>query len=358
MAKSRGRRSSRGGNGRRRAPEPQRRPARGTVLRERVHGQALEGNPWDDDTTRDLFVYLPPGYSDTGDRYPVVLVLTGFLGIGENPWQRKSFGESLQERMDRLIAEGRVPPMILATPDCFTSLGGSQYLDSPALGRYETFIVEDVVPYLDEHFHTAATARHRAVVGKSSGGYGALMLGMRHPKLFGVIASHAGDSYFDYCYRLDFVTCWNELRNAGGVERWFDAFRKKEKLGSKDVATLNIVAMSAAYSPDRSQPLGLQLPFDMDTGAELPEVMDQWRRHDPVVRCEDYADALAGMRGIYLDCGLRDEWALHVGTRVLSRRLTELGIDHHHEEFDDGHMGISYRYDVSLPFVGERIAVR
>lgn len=351
-----GRASGRRGGGRRGSgDEPL---DRGELVRDRIESRALEGNPWDDPTTRDLFVYLPPGYSDADSRrYPLVLVLTGFLGIAEGPWQRKGFGEALHERMDRLVAEGKVPPMILATPDCFTSLGGSQYLDSAAQGRYETFVTEEVVSYLDATYRTLPEAAHRGVMGKSSGGYGALMLGMRHPDLFGALASHSGDSYFDYCYRLDFVTCWDELRRAGGVEAWFAEFKQRDKLSSKDVHTLNIVAMSAAYSPDASEPLGLRLPFDTETGEERADVMERWRLHDPVVQCREHVDALRGMQGIFLDCGLRDEWALQVGNRILSQRFTELRIPHHHEEFEDGHMGLSYRYDVSLPFLGERLAV-
>jgi S-formylglutathione hydrolase FrmB len=285
-----------------------------------------------------------------------VYVLTGFLGIGENPWQRQGFGEALHERMDRLIAQGDCEPMILVTPDCFTALGGSQYVDSPAVGRYESFVIDEVVPFVDAKYRTLDEPAHRGVCGKSSGGYGALMLGMKHPDVFGALASHSGDAYFDYCYRFDFVKCWDALRGAGGLTPWLEAFRKKQKLSGSDVHALNIVAMSAAYSPDPDEPHGLKLPFDMETGRELPEVMRRWRRHDPVVECKRFADNLRGMRGVFIDCGLRDEWALHVGARILSERFHELDIEHVHEEFDDGHRSISYRYDRSLPFLSRVLA--
>ena len=117
-----------------------RRAAKGTLELRQIESEALAGNPLDDPTQRDLFVYLPPGYDDEPERrYPVVLILVGFTGIGQNPWQRKGWGEALDERMDRLIRSGKCAPMILATPDCFTRLGGSQYVDSSATGNYETF---------------------------------------------------------------------------------------------------------------------------------------------------------------------------------------------------------------------------
>lgn len=329
-----------------------RKRAAGTLLRERIHSRALEGNPQGDPAERDLYVYLPPGYDRTDRRYPVVVILVGFTGIAENPWHRSAFGEALHERMDRLIRARKCPPMILAAPDCVTTLGGSQYLDSPALGDYETFVVKEAVPYVDSNFRTLAKAAHRGVCGKSSGGYGSLMLAMRHPKVFGALASHSGDAYFDYCYRFDFVKCWNGLREAGGLDKWLRKFHRKPKKSHGDVMTMNIVAMSAAYSPDPKRPGRFDLPFDMDTGEERADVMRRWRRHDPVNACKRYAKNLRKLRGIFLDCGLKDEFTLHVGTRILSRRLKELGIDHVHEEFDDGHMSISYRYDRSLPFLG------
>jgi len=327
------------------------------LVHERIESRALVGNALGDPTERDVFVYLPPRYgTNSKTLYPVIHVITGFTGIGAGPFQRGFFGEALHDRMDRLIAARKIPPMILATPDCMTALGGSQYVNSSAVGNYETFMVKEVVPFVDGLFRTKAAARHRAICGKSSGGYGALMLGMKYPGVFGALASHSGDAYFDYCYRLDFVKCWNQIRAAGGVQKWLRAYRKKTKFGGDDIHALNIVAMSACYSPDPDSPYGFQLPFDIDTGEERADVMRRWRRHDPVNAAKRYAGNLRKLRGIFIDCGLRDEWALQVGARVLSSRLKALSIRHVHEEFDDGHMGISYRYDASFPHLAKWIS--
>jgi enterochelin esterase family protein len=336
-----------------------RRTRNGTVVRERLDSRALRGNALGDPSERDVYVYLPPQYDTrTKERFPVVHVITGFTGMGVSPWQYGFIGEALQDRMDRLIRSRKVPPMILVTPDCMTALGGSQYVDSAAVGRYETFVVREVVPFVDEHFRTKAAARHRAICGKSSGGYGALMLGMKHPRVFGALASHSGDAYFDTCYRLDFVKCWNQLNAAGGVERWLKRYLKSRmtKLPGQDFPALNIVAMAACYSPDANEPWGFALPFDLETGEVREDVMRRWRRRDPVFAAKRYAKNLRSLRGIFIDCGLRDEWALHIGARVLSKRLRELGVAHVHEEFDDGHMGISYRYDRSFPLLGKWIS--
>lgn len=332
---------------------------KGTLVLERITSEALKGNPLGDPRERDLFVYLPPGYRARGrNRFPVVLVLTGFTGLGESPWQRVAYGEALHERLDRLIAAGKIAPMVVATPDCMTALGGSQYVDSSATGRYETFVVCEVVPHLDANFQTLAAPRHRAVCGKSSGGYGALMLAMKHPEVFGALASHSGDAYFDYCYGYDFVKCWDGVRDAGGVKQWLAAMRAKKAVRTKEILVLNILAMAAAYSPNPKSPWGFDLPFDEETGERDEEVMARWREFDPAVACRVYAENLRELRGIYLDCGLRDEFALHAGTRILAKRLRDLGLRVVHEEFDDGHMGISYRYDNSFPWLSKWIAKR
>lgn len=336
---------------------PSRTGRRGTLVVERIESRALAGNAMGDPSERELYVYLPPGYSPTGKRtYPVVVVIVGFTGIAEHPWQRSFFGEGLHERMDRLIRTRKCPPMILATPDCHTSLGGSQYVNSSATGNYETFTAKEVPRHLDAHFRTKPTARHRAICGKSSGGIGSLWLGMRHPDVFGALACHSGDAYFEYCYRYSFVDAWNVLRDAGGVARWLKRFeRNKGRIKPNEFSALNLLGMCSCYLPNPESPWGFDIPFDMETGAEIPAVMRRWRKFDPVYACKRYANNLRKLRGIFIDCGIRDEWTLAVGARVLSQRLRQLGIEHVHEEFDGTHRNIAYRYDVSLPLLGKWI---
>jgi len=328
----------------------------GTVVVEKIESKALADNPLGDPATREIHAWLPPGHERSGKRFPLVLMLTGFTGFGAMLFRRPPFGESLGARLDRLLAEKKIPPMIVASPDCFTSYGGSQYVDSPAVGRYETHVVKEVVPFLHARFPTLGGPRHVAVAGKSSGGYGALMLAMKHPDVFGALASHSGDAYFDYCYGFDFVKAWTPLMKAGGVEKWLAEFRAAPKVRMDHVHVLNIVAMAACYSPNARAPLGFDLPFDMDTGELRADVMRRWRKFDPVVACAKHAKNLRTLRGVFVDCGLKDEYALHVGARILVKRLRALGVKPLvHEEFDDGHMDIAYRYDRSLPWLAKRI---
>ena len=111
------------------------------------------------------------------------------------------------------------------------------------------------------------------------------------------------------------------------------------------------ICMAATYDADPSAPLGFRLPFHLETGEIIPERWRAWLRHDPIHMVARYRKALASMRAIYIDCGFRDQYHLHYGARILSRRLAEHGIAHRYEEFDDNHSDIDYRMDTSLPYL-------
>ncbi|HMA36934.1 MAG TPA: alpha/beta hydrolase-fold protein [Chloroflexia bacterium] len=319
------------------------------VVWDSLTSQVLAGNPLGDPVTRRLPVILPPGYDAAPDRrYPTIYALTGFTGRGTMLLNDSAWQPNLQERLDRLYAAG-LPPVIVVLPDCFTRYGGSQYLNSTATGPYESYLVEEIIPYVDHHYRTLAGAPARGVFGKSSGGYGALMMGMRHPDLFSAVACHSGDLFFDLCYRPDFPAAANAIQKAGGLPAWIQAFEAKARKEGSDIAVMEVIAMAACYSPNPAAPLGFDLPFDLYTCVLRDAVWARWLAWDPIQMLDRYAEALRGLRLLFLDCGTRDEYNLHYGARRLVQLLQERGIAYEHEEFDDGHMNIPYRYDVSLP---------
>jgi enterochelin esterase family protein len=321
-----------------------------------VRSRALRGNPLGDPSDRELPVYLPPGY-DERRRFPVIFCLAGFTGTGRMLLNDQAWAPGLATRMDALLARGIARPAVLAMPDCFTRLGGSQYLNSTALGPYEDHLVEELVPAVDRVFRTLPAREHRGVVGKSSGGYGALRLAMRRSDLFGAAACHSGDMGFEYCYLPDFPKAVAGLGRHGGIAGFLRAFDRAPRKTGELLAVLNVLAMAAAYSPNRkARPLGFDLPFDEKTGELRGEVWTRWLENDPVRMVEGTADALRSLGLLYLDCGTRDEWNLHLGARMLAQRLREKRVRHVHEEFDDGHLSIPYRYDVSLPLLTRALA--
>jgi enterochelin esterase family protein len=320
----------------------------------------LKGNALSDPPDRQISLYLPPGYdldANRSRRYPVVYFLSGFTGRGRMMLNATGWGESLDRRIDRLIKTRRMKPVIGVLPDCFTRLGGSQYLDSSATGKYETHLVRELVPWVDDHYRTMAKAKHRAVTGKSSGGYGALVLGMKHPDVFGLVASHSGDCGFEYAYLPDFPRLLDQVRIHGSVRRFVRAFDLAPKKTHELLTGMNILAMAACYSPNprAKATLGIDLPFDLETGAMRPVIWRRWLRHDPLRMVAGHKRQLKKLRFLFLDCGLRDEWNLNWGARMLSAELTRYGIKHIHQEFDDGHMDIPYRFDVSLPLISRHI---
>jgi enterochelin esterase family protein len=255
--------------------------------------------------------------------------------------------------MDRLIAQGAVRPMILVMPDCFTRLGGSQYLNSSAVGRYEDHIVKELVAFVDGKYRTIAGRDHRSVVGKSSGGYGSVILAMRHPDVFGLMASHSGDMYFEHCYKSDFIHAVRALARYGGLDKFWDSFRTIHPRDGDFNAAVNVIAMAACYSPNPAAAHGFDLPFDLETGELREDVWKRWLEWDPVYLVDKHLDALRSLRLIYLDAGLRDEFNLQYGARIFARRLKERGVKFVHEEFDDGHMNVQYRYDRSLKAISD-----
>jgi len=330
---------------------------RGTVDRWRFESALLRGNPLGDPWVRETPVYLPPSYhADEKRRFPVVFVLAGFTGTGRMLLGEKAWVEALDARMDRLIHTGAAGEMILVMPDCFTRLGGSQYLDSPAQGPYESYLVEEMIPAMQKRYRTLQCPRHFGIAGKSSGGYGALVLGFRRPDRFSAVASHSGDSAFEHCYLPDFAPTVRALDpHDGSIARFVEAFDRKVKKSSSDVHALMTIAMAAAYSPDPDAEMGIALPFRWPNGEIVRETWQRWLEWDPVNMADRLAERVRRLRAILVECGSRDEYRLYLGARQLAAKLQALGVNVRHEEFEDDHRSIEYRYDVSLPFLWEAL---
>ena len=246
-------------------------------------------------------------------------------------------------------------PMILVLVDCFTKFGGNQYINSSATGMYEDYIVKEIMPFIDRKYNISC----HAVMGHSSGGYGALSLGMHHPDIFEAVASHAGDSAFEYCYLPDFPRALSAFRKAGGPEKWFMDFWQKENKyqDDNDIAALNILGMSAHYSPnEKSVHMGVDFPFNLETGEIAQDVWERWLTLDPVRMVEKYRENLKKLSLIYIDCGIKDEFNMIWGSRMIHSKLKRMRINHRYEEFDGGHRKIGHRYDVSLQAISSELA--
>lgn len=352
----------------------------GTLVVLEHTSKILRRNPLGDPFTRKLAAWLPPQYDGTKKRFPVLYDLVGFTGSGLAHTNWKPFGENVPERAARLVHAQKMPAAIIVFPDCFTALGGNQYVNSSAVGDYADYLTQEIVPFVDHEFRTLAKREHRGCFGKSSGGYGAIIHGMKYAKYWGAVADHSGDAYFDFVYWHDWPNTLNELqkyrkkkrvagvvdvlRNEHGADRGYDDGRvkrfldhvwKKEKLSTAEGHCIMNICMAATYDPDPKAPLGFRLPFNLETGEAIVANWKAWQRHDPVNLVGRYRENLRSLKGIYIDCGWRDQYHIHFGTRILSKRLAQAGIAHVYQEFDDNHSDVDYRMDVSLPFLARAL---
>jgi enterochelin esterase-like enzyme len=340
--------------------------------------QVLKDNPLRDPHVRRVAVWLPPQYDASKKRFPVLYDLVGFTGSGLSHVGWKPFGDNVPERVARLVREGRMGAAIIVFPDCFTALGGNQYVNSSAIGDYADYLTREMIPFVDREFRTLASREHRGCFGKSSGGYAAIVHGMKYARYWGAIANHSGDAYFDFVYWHDWPNTLNELakhrlprrrpgrydalresrrkglaegKDDGRIARFLKKIWATEKLSSGETHCVMNLCMAATYDPDPRAPLRFRVPFNLESGEPIEERWREWRKQDPIHLVSKHRSALKSLRGIYIDCGWRDQYHIHYGTRILSQRLAAAGIRHTYEEYDDNHSDIDYRMDVSLPFL-------
>ena len=328
----------------------------GTIVVRKIVSKILRSNPLKDPFIRDIIVYLPNGYSLSNSKgYLTVIGLPSF-GSNAKTWLNEDpLKENMQQKIDRLISSRRVLPIIFVVVDCFTKLGGNQYINSGATGNYEDFIIQEVIPLIKNEYNSS----YIVVMGKSSGGYGSFSLAGNNPALFQGFISHSGDCGFEYCYFPDFPAAIETLRSSGGVKKWLKVFwsnTNHDRNKSNQMKTLNVVAMSAHYSPNAKSEIGFDLPFNYHTGEIIDKVWKMWQSKDPVRVVESLKSRLHRLKYMYIDCGANDEFNLQLGNRALHYKLKKLGIKHYYEEFDGGHFNTNYRFDKSLELMSSRFS--
>lgn len=324
----------------------------------------LKNNPLGDPYERDFPIYFPPSYETSEKKYPVVFFIVGFTGTGFSHLNRSFMVETIQDRFDRLIKEKKMKEMIVVMPDCITKFGGSQYINSTATGRYEDYITKELVPFVDKNFRTIPYAHSRAICGKSSGGYGAMILSMKNPDIFGLMCSTAGDAYFEYCYKNDFGSFITDIERYGKGDKGVVNFIKNElnytQPKPKSFHNIcNMLGMASCYSPNpknlKTKGYGFDIPIDLSTGELRNDVFNKWLKHDSVYLVSKYKNNLKKLKLIFIDAGKSDEFALNIGARIFSERLAKNGIKHFHEEFNGGHFNIQHRYDRTFEMISKHI---
>ena len=321
----------------------------GPIHRMTLDSAILKGNLLGDPAARLIDVYVPAGHD--GKDLPLLVDLVGFTAGGPVHTNWKNFSENLPERLDRLIGTGAMKPCVVAFPDCFTKLGGNQYVNSTAMGNWDDFLLKEAVPFVERRFGCGGTGK-RGVFGKSSGGYGAMVHALMHPDFWSAAAVHSGDMGFPLMYGHEFVPVLRALaKNGGDIGKWIDDFWAAPKTKDSDVHIIMMLAQAASFDPDPGARYGVRLPVTLDTCEFIEERWANWLKWDPLTMVEARGAGLKALKGLYIDCGDVDQYNLVYGARRMHRALDRLGVPHTYEEFPDNHSSVDYRMDISLPFL-------
>ncbi len=329
--------------------------SQGTVHR-LIHDSAvLKNNPLGDPATRELHVYTPAGWT-AHEKLPLLVDLPGFGGSGMGHTNWRPIGENVPERLDRLIGSGAMGRAVVAFPDCFTRVGGNQYINSAGTGRYEDYLIGEIVPFVEKQFGCGGTGR-RACFGKSSGGYGAIWHGMHHADFWAAVSCNSGDMGFDALHLPDFYKSLVVLSKHGmSVQKFWEYFEASPKPTVEERHCRMLLAMGAHFDPDPGSFLFIRLPGDPHTAELIPERWNNWLKYDPARLADACAGQLRKLRGLWMDCGDHDQFRIHFGMRRLDRELKRLGVEHVYEEFADDHTDVDYRMDKFLPFLVQRVS--
>lgn len=303
------------------------------------------------------YVLTPPGYAASNERYPVVFRAEGFgANFDTNIIQ-------VQDTYNAMLA-GRMPPMIWVFLDHASPTGTHEFADSANNGPWGTALTSEFIPWLDAHYRTDATARGRFLTGHSSGGWAALWLQVRYPKLFGGAWPTAPDpSDFRAFSNVDIYAPGANayvgpdgrptalVRNRGQViatQRQYAQF--EQVLGDHGGQFDSFDAVFSPRGPD-GRPMAL---FDRATGAIDPVVAAYWRDHYDISEIieRDGAALKPDLDGkIHLWVGTADTYYLDAPARLLKARLDAAGIA------SDFHFVEGATHDTLVPTIGAGGAV-
>ena len=319
---------------------------RGTLDICTLRSEALASGVLGDPVERLVGVFLPPGYDPQASRrYATIYCLHGHgsnlaKALSTGPWER-----NFVQQADSAMVNGSLHPAILVLVDGATRLGGSQYVDSIQNGNVAQHVAEEIVDEIDRRYRSISRASARAIVGKSSGGFGAFHLAAQFPERFSALASIAGDSYFRLTMPMLFPAAQRSFeRHDGDLAAFLEEFEREPLRRDENYAALFILACAAAYSPRSNKALDVAFPFDLRSGEIDEEIFARWLAFDPAEYDADKRTALAGLSLCYLDAGRRDEYGLDIAARILAQRLSRSGVRVRSEEFPGGHRNTSGRY--------------
>jgi S-formylglutathione hydrolase FrmB len=304
--------------------------SKGKIIVEKINSPALQ-NTGGENPVRSVTIYLPPGYDQTANRYPVIYYLHGFSETDSSTIHSDHFDQLL----NKAIATGKIKPVIVVLPNEYTLYRGSIYTNSSLTGNWADFTGKEVVKYIDQHYRTIPNKDSRGVTGYSMGGGGAIKLGMLFPDTFSVV------------YGLS----PGPLALVGEFGANSEAFRRVQQIKTREellntkslidfLANL-LIATGRAFSPNPSKPpFDCDLPFTYQGDSLVTDykVLELWNKNMPFEMIDSYIDNLKKLRALKFDWGRNDEMAfVRLGSQIFSQKLENMGINHYAEEYIGTH---------------------
>ncbi len=291
----------------------------GSTVVEQVYSPALDGNLLGDPSTQPVKIYLPAGYEDFPENeYPVLYLLGGYT------WDYNSYynNHKLLERLNEMISEKTIPPMIVVTPNAKNKYDGSYYVNSYVTGNWEDYIVQDVIQGIENKYRILKKPQSRGLSGFSMGGYGSTTLGMKHSSLFDAVCIMAG-AWLDF---KEFIQ---------SPENIFKAMLINEYRPSDPWLIRAMFAGAAAFAPDSTVPLLGRFPFNPDSTTN-DSIWQKWLMHDPVTMLDTYKDSLSTFYALQMYIGDKDQGHM-AGHSSFHQALMAHGIEHGYEVFEGDH---------------------
>ncbi|EEF61351.1 putative esterase [Pedosphaera parvula Ellin514] len=281
--------------------------ARLEVLKFSSH--ALKGNPLHDPDTRQVAVFIPSQYS-SNEPLPIIYYLPGWGGSSERFIKDAEKWCTFTQKL-----ADEVTPVLLVVVDGRNRWGGSQYINSPAQGNYADYVCDEIVKEVESRFGVTPFKPQRIVAGHSSGGFGALRLGMFRPKLFDGVVALSPDSDFPTSH-LRFVQAPAVSNLTLAQVKAFAATDNAQPM-PKDGDLRYALGLSAAYAPRGWWHRGeFEWPYD-GHGHFREKVWQKWLDNDPLTIVERKHSAFLPRQTVYLEGAALDEYQANVGARKI-----------------------------------------
>jgi len=303
----------------------------------KVHSPSIEGNLEGNSAERTVLVVTPPGYDQNPDkRYPVVYYLHGYWA----PVEAQQQGFKLDEAVQAAATAGN--ELIMVMPDGFSKLRGGFYSSSPTVGDYESFVVDDLVSWVDANYRTIATRASRGLAGHSMGGYGTARIAMKHPEVFSSI------------YMMS-ACCLDPMQMTPEQARTIEAMTP-EQIAAAQFGQLAAISTLATWSPDPTDDGFLKVDTGLRPDGTIdPLVNQRLAANAPLVLVPQYLPALKGLEAFAMDIGDKD--FLLEGNRLFRAELDRFGVKYDFELYEGDHgnrIAERIRTEV-LPFFGQHL---